>query len=103
LHQRGTPSNTEGPGPFQVGLCEGNCVNVLGNYSERTTIAIASEILDGFLRKLYEVLITNAVTFSTLLSTLKSSSMWGDSASWRDCKDDAAAEKIGELENNNDL
>jgi len=39
----------EGPAPFQVGLCKHSCVNILGNNSELTSIAIASEILDGFL------------------------------------------------------
>ena len=39
----------EGPAPFQVGLYKQNYVNVLWNNSEFTSIAIASEILDGFL------------------------------------------------------
>ena len=72
--------------PTQVGHCEQNCVNMLGNYnSEFTLIAIVLVSFDGFLQESSVIWLSliQLLTFLRWPLTLKSSSVSG-SRSGRD-------------------
>ena|SRR5712691_8202886 len=56
----------------KVGLCERNCVSVIGNYnSDLTLMAIISEILEGPLQESSIICSSQSSAFSPFPSTLK--------------------------------
>src|SRR5260221_11858542 len=60
------------PPGTKVGLCEQNCVSVVGNYdSDFTSMAIISEILEGPLRESSMICSSQSSAFSPFPSTSK--------------------------------